>query len=142
MSFDFAIINNDLKRTTDGGVLTVSDTQKLRQDILKIIITTLGSNKFHPWYGCTITEDVIGKNLPENLLKTEIQSSVVASLDNLQKLQSEQLTTQKVSLAEIINFIGSVIAYRSPDDPREVKVDVSVYSRRLTEVNESFTITP
>ena len=142
MSFDFAIVNNDLKRTSDGNVLTVTDTQKLRQDILKIIITTLGSNKFHPWYGCSVTDDVIGKNLPENMLKTEIQDSISTSIENLQKLQTHQLTTQKVSLAELINFIGSIIAYRSPDDKREVKVDVSIYSRRLTEVNESFTITP
>lgn len=141
MSFDFALIDNDLSLLQDGTVRMVKDTQKLRQDVLKVIITTLGSNRFHPWYGCTVSEDIIGKNLPNNMMLMDIQTSIQQSLDKLKKLQFQQLTVQKVSLAELINVIGEIIAYRSPEDPRQVKIDVTVYSRRLTKVEETFTLT-
>jgi len=141
MSFDFALINNDLSLLANGTVRTVEDTQKLRQDVLKIILTPLGSNRFRPWYGCTVSEDIIGKNLPENMMLMDIKTSIQQSLDKLKKLQFQQLTTQKVSLAEIINVIGEIIAYRAPEDRRQIKIEVTVYSKRLTKVEESFTLT-
>ena len=141
MSFDLALINNDLSLKSDGSVRTVEDTQKLRQDVLKIILTPLGSNRFHPWYGCTVSEDIIGKNLPEEMMLLDIKTSIQQSLDKLKKLQLQQLTTQKVSFAEIINVIGEAIAYRSPEDLRQVVIEVTVYSKRLTKVEESFTLT-
>lgn len=141
MSFDFALINGDLQKLPTGAMRTVTDTQKLRQDILKVILTALGSNRFHPWYGCTIAEDSIGKNIPDSMLNLDIKASIAQSLDNLKKLQLQQMTTQSVSLAEIINVIGDIVAYRSPADRRQVKIDVTVYSRRLTDVNETFTLT-
>lgn len=140
MSFDLALINNDLKIQANGDIRTVRDTEKLRQDIIKIILTQLGSNRFHLWYGCSVSQDIIGKNLPHDMMILDIKSSVQQSLDRLKSLQLQQLTTQKVSLAELINIIGDVAVYRSPDDPRQIKVEVTVYSRRLTEVNEEFTI--
>lgn len=141
MSFDFALINNDLKINPDGTVKTVTDTTKLRQDILKIITTALGSNKFHPWYGCTVSDNIIGKDLPDNLMILEIQTSIAESLEKLKKLQTQQVTSQKVSLAELISSIGGVIAFRSPDDPRQVKIQVTVFTQRLTRIEETFTLT-
>jgi len=141
MSFDFALINGDLSILPNGDVRTITETQKLRQDVLKIVLTPLGSNRFHPWYGCTVSEDIIGKSLPDNMMLLDIKTSIQQSLDRLRKLQLQQLTTQKVSLAELINVIGEIIAYRAPEDRRQIKIDVTVYSRRLTEVNETFTLT-
>ena len=141
MSFDFALINNDLNMLPNGTMRTVVDTQKLRQDVLKLILTQLGSNRFHSWYGCTVSEDIIGKNLPDNMMGLDIQTSISQSLDRLKKLQQQQLTTQKVSLAELINVIGEIIAYRAPEDRRQIKIEVTVYSRRLTKVEEVFTLT-
>jgi phage baseplate assembly protein W len=141
MSFDFAIIESDLVIQPDGTMRTVEDTTKLRQDILKIITTSLGSNKFHPWYGCTVSDNIIGKNLPENLMMMEIETSITESLENLKKLQIQQSTSQRISLAELINTIGGVVAFRSPDDPRQVKIQVTVFTKRLTKIEETFTLT-
>lgn len=140
MSFDFALINNDLKILSNGKVRTVTDTPKLKQDVLKIILTPLGSNRFHRWYGCTVSEDIIGKNIPDNMMIMDIQTSISQSLDRLKKLQLAQLTSQKVTLAELISVIGEIIAYRSPEDRRQIKIDVTVYSRRMTKVEETFTL--
>jgi len=140
MSFDFLLLNNDLSMSSDGKMKTVADTQKLRQDIIKILLTTLGANRFHPWYGSTVSSDIIGKNLPYNMIVLNIETSIRQSLERLQKLQLQQQTTQRVSLAELIHSIGPVSAYRNPDDLRQVKIDVTVYSRQLTPVKESFTL--
>jgi len=140
MSFDFLLIENDLKLDAEGKIKTVEGTQKLRQDILKIILSSLGSNRFHPWYGCSVSEETVGKNLPDNLLLLTIQTSIRQSLERLQKLQQQQQTSQKVSLSELIQTIGPINAYRNPDDLRQIKIDVIVYTRQLTEVKESFTL--
>jgi len=101
MSFDFALINNDLSVQSNGLVRTVTDTPKLKQDILKVILTPLGSNRFHRWYGCTVSEDIIGKDIPDNMMLVDIQTSISHSLERLKKLQISQLTSQKVTLAEL-----------------------------------------
>lgn len=141
MSFDLEIINSDLKIKSDGSIKTVSDTPKLRQDVIKVITTSLGSNKFHPWYGCAIGEATIGKNLPENILDMEIKSSIEQSLDKLKTLQKSQAASQSVSLAEMIAEVGDIDAARNPIDPRQVNVLVFVMSKRLSKIEEIFTLT-
>lgn len=140
MSFDFALVGNDLAKLPDGKIRTITDTPKLRQDVLKIILTPLGSNKFHMWYGCTVAEDIIGKNLPDNVMILDIKTSIAQSLERLKTLQMRQATSQKVTLSELINLVGNVNAYRSPEDPRQIKIEVVVYSRRLTKVEEELTL--
>jgi len=140
MSFDLEIINNDLKIMSDGSIKTISDTPKLRQDVLKIILTSLGSNKFHPWYGCAVGESSIGKQLPENILEMEIKTSIEQSLEKLKALQSAQASSQRVSLAEMIAEIGEVQVGRNPIDPRQINIIVSILTKRLTKFEEIFTV--
>ncbi len=140
MSFDLALINNDLSTTTDRKIRTVTDTPKLRQDILKIIITPLGSVKLHLWYGCSISDDIIGKNLSDIFQLSKIRASVSTCIDRLKALQISQSTSQKVSLAELIASVGGIDAERDLDDPRQINVLVTVFSKRLTKIDELFTI--
>ena len=140
MSFDLKIEDSDLKIKGDGTITTVTDTPKLRQDILKIILTSLGSNKFHPWYGCAVGENTIGKNLPQNLLEEEIKSSIEQSLMNLRTLQKAQISSQQVSLAEQIAEIGKIDVGRNPVDPRQINIIVSILTKRLTKIEEVFTV--
>jgi len=140
MSFDLEIVNGDLKIKADRTISTVNDTPKLRQDILKIILIPLGSNKFHPWYGCSINNSISGKVLPDNIISQDIGSSVSQSLERLRALQIAQAADQRVSLAEIISVIENVQSGRNPSDPRQINVFVSVLSKRLSRVEEVFTI--
>ena len=140
MSFDLAIINSDLNLLPNGDIKTVSDTEKLRQDVLKIILTPLGSNIFHSWYGCPITDNVIGKNLPDNITSLEIQSTITDSLERLKALQIQQSTSQNVSLAELINIVGEVVVARSNEDLRQLRIDIAIHTRRLTVIQETFTL--
>lgn len=140
MSFDLALINNDLSITVDGKLRVVTDTPKLRQDILKIILTPLGSVKNHLWYGCSIGEDVIGKALPDTFQAARVQQGITKSLDRLKALQSTQATMQKVSLAEMIEMIGSVDVERDINDQRKINILITVFSKRLAKIEELFTI--
>lgn len=140
MSFDLQLTNNDISIMPDGKMRTTSDTPKLRQDILKIITTELGSNKFHAWYGCYIGDNIIGQNLPTSVIEAEITSSIRESLNRLKALQSTQILSQKVSLSEMIAEIGRVFVGRSPEDPRQLNIIITVYTRQLTKIEELFSI--
>lgn len=140
MSFDLQIINDDLSILPSGAIRTVTDTPKLRQDILKIIITALGSNRFHPWYGSSVGSDVIGRNLPDNIVDSEIVGAISQSLNRLKALQSAQVSSQSTTLSELITEIGGVRAERNPIDPRQVNVIVTVLTKQLTKIEEVFTI--
>lgn len=139
MSFDLELINNDVKLKADGTIRTITDTPKLRQDIIKILMTELGTNKFHPWYGCTIG-DSVGKNLPDSILEAQVRSSVSQSLERLRSLQRKQSATQQVSLAEIIDVIAQITIERDIVDRRQLNIVVSVISKRITKVEEIFTL--
>lgn len=141
MSFDLALVDGNLSIKSDGSVRTVTDTLKLRQDILKIIVTPLGSNKFHPWYGCSMGEGLIGNNFADNIIELEVQTSVQQSLERLRQLQLAQSTSQNVSLGELIAAIGEVEVNRNPIDLRQLNARVVVSSRRLTRIEEIFQIT-
>ena len=141
MSFDLELVNNDLKIKPNRTISTVSDTPKLRQDIIKIIVIPLGSMKNYPWYGCAVGDNIIGKNLPKNIFDSQINESIKKSLENLQMLQQSQSATQKVTAAEMIKMIVDVHAERDIDDPRKINIVVCVLTNRLTKVDEYFTIT-
>ena len=140
MSFDLALINNDLVLQVNGDVRTVTDTPKLRQDILKIILTPLGSIKSHMWYGCSIGEDVIGLGTSDLMYISRIQISISKGLDRLKALQQSQSVNQNVSLAELIDIVAAVDVQRDVSDPRQINVVVTVLSKRLTKIEEIFTI--
>jgi len=140
MSFDLALIESDLKIKADGSIRTFKDTNKLRQDIIKMILTPLGSVKFHQWYGSNINEGTIGNVPADNMLFENINSSISESLGRLQTLQRAQATGQRVTLSELLSVIQSINVQRSINDLRQVQVIVSVLTRGLTKIDEVFAI--
>ena len=140
MSFDLQLINGDLSLNTDGSIRTVTGTDKLKQDIVKIILTPIGSVIFHPWYGSSITDENIGEVIPIARLSENITIALSESLGRLQKLQRSQATGQKVLLSEMISTVKEIAVQRNSIDLRQVNVIVVVISRDLTTVEEVFTI--
>jgi phage baseplate assembly protein W len=140
MSFDLALIDSDIKIKADGTIRTVEDTNKLRQDVIKIILTPLGSVKFHQWYGSNINEGTIGQVPADNMLFEDISASISDSLRKLQTLQRAQATGQNVTLSELIAAIEDINVQRSINDLRQVQVIVSVLTRGLTKIDEVFAI--
>lgn len=140
MSFDFQLINSDLNIKSDGTIRTVTGINKLKQDIIKIILTPIGSMRLHPWYGSAISDDIIGQNIPEEMLLEEIQTSIEQSLDRLKKLQIAQASGQTVSNDELIGLIEGILAQRALYDQRQITVIVSVFSKNLSQVEETFSV--
>jgi hypothetical protein len=140
MSFDLKVENNDLITNPDGTLQTVRDNAKLAQDIVKGVLTPLGSNKFFRWYGSTVSIRTIGQVLDATITQTEIERSIQDFLSNLISLQKAQARVQYVSAGEQIASIQGVAALRDPNDPRQWQIQVSVLTRKLTVVEETFTL--
>ena len=51
MSFGLKLKNGDLKLSKDGTLEIVTKNSKLRQDIVKMLLTRKGSVKYHREYG-------------------------------------------------------------------------------------------
>jgi phage baseplate assembly protein W len=140
MSFDFQLVDSDLKVKSDGTVRTVYNVDKLKQDIIKMILTPIGSIRLHPWYGSAIDESIIGQPISDNMMFEEIKSSIEQSLDRLRRLQIAQASGQSVSTSELIGVIEGVLIQRSTYDMRQINVIVSVWSKNLSKVEESFSV--
>jgi len=140
MSFDLKIENNNLNLNPDGSLQTVHDNNKLAQDVVKGILTPLGSNKFFRWYGSMISARVVGNILSASQTEAEIERAIYNTLSNLIALQKVQARTQYVSAGETIAAIKNITAARDPVDPREWEITVSVLTRKLTLVEETFSL--
>lgn len=140
MSFDIKLENGDIFVDNDGQVQTVTGTDKLKQDIVKLLLTELGENVYHPWYGSELANNVVGRATSAHIIARDAEFAITNALENLAALQSEQLKVQNVTPAEAIGAIKEVMVEREPTDPRQWNVRVTVYSKALTEISESFSI--
>ena len=141
MSFDLQIKNGDLQIGSDGDVAQVRDTEKLVQDILKILLTQIGANTFFPWYGSPLTTSVIGNVLDESLLETVATGQIRNGIEMLQKLQREQSKNQRITAAETIAAIKNVRVIRNLIDPTVYEVRVSVLTKSLRTISTTFSVT-
>ncbi len=140
MSFDLKIVNNDLSINPDGSLQTVQDNDKLAQDIIKAVLTPSGSNRFFRWYGCTIGIKTIGQNLNQMLAQIEIERSIQDTLSNLISIQRTQALSQYVSAGETLAAIQEISIIRDQNDPRQYQIAISVITKQLTILEETFTL--
>jgi hypothetical protein len=138
MSFDLKIESNDLKIENNGSISVVENEKKLGQEVIKGILTPVGSNRFFRWYGSTISTKTVGHVLDASMIESEIQRSVENMLNNLISLQKAQSRTQYVSPGESIASIKEISVFRNKTDPRQYEVVVRVITRQLTETTEVF----
>jgi hypothetical protein len=135
MSFDLSIEKGDIKISSSGSIQTVSGNSKLKQDIVKILLTDLGDNKFHPKYGSHVGALQIGHYADSKLMSLDIETSARNALKNLVALQRSQARRQALSPGEIIVDILNVMVKRDDVDPRLYNILVSVLTQELTEVS-------
>jgi phage baseplate assembly protein W len=140
MSFDLALERGDIKINRDGSMKTVFGNSKLRQDIMKILLTELGDNKFHPKYGSHIGSLKIGHVADAKLISLDLESSARTAIGNLISLQRTQSRRQGVTPGEIIIDILKVSVTRDQVDPRLYNIFVSVLTQKLTEVTSSVAV--
>ncbi len=141
MSFDLKIAGGDFV-IKNGDLQKVVDTEKLIQDILKICLTTAGSNPVHPWYGSHISKTLVGSVLDNPMLVQIAKSQLNSALENLKNLQNLQLKSfQRMSAEEQIASIMDISVQRNQLDPRLFDIRISVVSKSLKPVSTDFTVT-
>ena len=117
-------------------MMTVFDNNKLRQDIIKILLTNLGENKFHVSYGSKTGALNIGHVADQELLELDLQSSAEDAIRYLIRAQINQQKSQYLTPGEVISGIKSVTAERDKLDPRMYNLYISVYTKKLTVLTE------
>lgn len=140
MSFDLKIVNGDISIDRDGSLKTVFDNDKLRQDIIKILLTKLGENRYHVTYGSKIGALEIGSVPDQELLELDLQSAAEDSIRYLIRAQRVQQRSQYLTPGEVIAGIRNIFAERDRVDPRVYNIFISVYTKKLTVITESIPV--
>lgn len=140
MSFDLKIKNGDIVIESSGLLASVSGNQKIRQDIVKILLTNFGDNKFHIRYGSDVGALKIGEVADQKIIEMDIKRSVEEAIRYLISLQKSQSRSQYLSSSEIILDISNISTERDSEDPRLYNIFISVLTQKLDIINEVITI--
>ena len=140
MSFDLKIVAGDL-RIENGDLALIKGSDKLKQDIVKVALTELGSNPVQPWYGSLLSSNLIGSGLPSDIVISTVKSQIEKSIEMLKQLQADQISKgQKLTPDEQISFIKGISVVQDTKNPQVLRVGISVLTRAFGQVNASFTV--
>ena len=140
MSFDLKLLGGNIA-IKNGDFDTVENSDKLVQDILKLVSTQLGSNPFFPAYVSPISQVLVGSVLETEFVEDVATQQLRSSLERLQQLQFEQSKqNQIVTPEEQIAAIEDVRVSQARDDPRYYIVNLTVISKAFKRVPVSFAV--
>lgn len=140
MSFDLKIVAGDVS-FTNGDLSVITGKDKLKQDLLKLALTEVGSNPLQSWYGSFVSASIIGSSLPIDVISSMAKSQLEKSIDTLKQLQAQQAASgQAVSPDEQISFIKGISVLQNQADLRILNVSIEVLTRAFGQVGASFTV--
>jgi len=131
VSFDLYASSGDLELGNNGDLLLVRDSDKLVQDVLKLLNTTTGSDPLNPMYGSILTSASLGQIMDPLVLATRAQMVIAEALDNLISIQQYQRSIQFMSEAESIVDFDTPIVEQDASDSRQYNIYVSAISKEL-----------
>jgi phage baseplate assembly protein W len=139
MSFDLKLFGGDLV-IQNGDLAIVEDSDKLTQDILKLVSTQLGSNPFFPAYGSPVSQVLIGTS-DVDFAQDVATQQLRASIERLKDLQQNQIkSNQIVTAEEQISAVQNVSIVQAKDDPRYYFVNLTVINKAFQSVPISFAV--
>ena len=139
MSFDLKLFGGDLV-IQNGDLAIVEDSDKLIQDILKLVSTQLGSNPFFPAYGSPVSQVLIGTS-DVDFSQDVATQQLRASIERLKDLQQNQIkSNQIVTAEEQISAVQNVSIVQAKDDPRYYFVNLTVINKAFQSVPISFAV--
>lgn len=140
MSFDLKIISGDLV-INQGLLQTVVDSEKLIQDILKICLTTAGTDPQAPWYGSYISRTLIGNPNQTSMLVQIAKSQLNTALTNLQQLQTTQVKSfQRVSADEQLAAITDISVIQNTINPTFFQITISGLTKGFKPITTAFMV--
>ena len=131
----FSPIQKDINITEQGTLETVVGTAKVRQAVLKTLLTVVGTNPFNLAYG-SLLSNVIGQKF-DLYTQFNLQQSVQSAVDFL--IQQQQLQPA-IPANETILRVSAVNLDQDPTDPRTVKVNIRILTASFEEVTVTFGI--
>lgn len=140
MSFDILATNGDIQFNNRGDVAKVVDSDKLAQDVIKMLNTTLGSDPLNPSYGSPLTVNLVGRVPSREIAQMKVAQILEESLDKMIRLQDFQRTYQVLTDAETIVEFESPIVEQDSLDPRQYNIVINAISRDLTPITLTMTI--
>jgi len=140
MSFDLKIKGGDLV-INNGALQQVVDSEKLIQDILKVCLTTAGTNPLHPWYGSYLSRTIIGNPLHSSVLVQIAQSQLHTALQNIKDLQDLQIKSfQKMSADEQLAAVLDISIINNNIDPRLFDVKIVALTKGTKPITTAFRV--
>lgn len=140
MSFDLKLKKGDLV-INNGLLQTVVDSEKLIQDILKLCLTTAGTNPLNPWYGSFISRTIVGNPLYSEVLVQISKAQLNTALTNLQNLQTQQVKSfQRMSADEQLGSIVDISIVRNEVDPRLFDVVIKAKTKGIKPITTAFRV--
>ena len=142
MSWDFKLENGDITLSSSGTPVAVRNSDKLRQDILKLLFTPQGENLLHPWYGTPLLNSAVGNNYDYDILVSEVHSAIEYGINNLITLQQlQQKNNQFLTPKEQILKIKDIGVDLDEQDKRRLIIFLDISSKSGETVSESITVT-
>jgi phage baseplate assembly protein W len=133
MSFDVRAFNGDVELGQNGDFMTVTDSDKLAQDIIKLLNTPIGTNPLNPGYGSTLTVNQIGTSILSAAdLIDQTKTTITQALEQLISQQNAQSAIQPLTDAETLVDFETPIVEQDPQEPRRFNIAVNAISRGLT----------
>ena len=132
MSFDIRVLNGDIEFDNNGDLRTMANSDKLAQDIVKILNTPIGTNSLNPGYGSPLTVNNVGDVVNADIIIQHTQSAIAQALEQLVSLQALQQAIQTVTDAETLIDFETPTVEQDEVDPRQFNIVVNALSRDLT----------
>lgn len=134
MSFDIKIISGDFSFDSQGRFNLVRDNNKLVQDVLKLINTTLGADAFVPNYGVSITNVSIGALTTANVIAQQLEAEILTGIQRIQQEQQSLEQQQLLTPAERIQNIDQVFVEQDEVDPRQYNIFIELTTQARTPI--------
>lgn len=140
MAFDLRLLDGDISFDAQGNLETVTNTDKLTQEIVKLLHTPKGTNPFDPAYGTSLTEDQIGTIPDKRIIAAKVEEEINSNLQRLITEQTKLRTMQPLTKAELLAEVSNVEVSRDKFEPRQWNIIVTVLAYDLTPLTFEFVI--
>ena len=132
-------VENDLRYDQDGLLDMIKDEDHLYQACLKALLTKLGTNLQHKWYGSSIMEMIGSK--ANGAVVSAITQEIRRVLDSQIAMQSKQSEYQPVTMKERLYRVVSVNVQQHRKDKTVFLCEVIVQNYSGTPVRLSIVYT-
>jgi hypothetical protein len=131
--FYFGEMSNDLQVNPVGDLYTVSGSDKLVQDIQKILLTQQGTNTSLPIYGTNL-QSYVGQKINDQSVVANIRTEVINALNTLNFIRQGSDPSE---IPDTLNYL----AVTQPDQ-KTININLIVTSAAGSQVTTNVIISP